>query len=147
MTAGPPRDDARWQPYDVNGDGKVTRAEFHAVRALCFVRYDQNGDGILTHAEIRRRLSGRKPEEFGAAIARLDRDGDGETTREEGEGESRRLFESSDTNGDGVIAGMELSALGTALQADLCQAFDRPQPNDTMRPRSAPRESRTPGGP
>jgi hypothetical protein len=42
MGPAQPREDGASKQYDVNGDGKVTRAEFLAVRALCFVRYDAN---------------------------------------------------------------------------------------------------------
>jgi Ca2+-binding EF-hand superfamily protein len=118
---GEMRENAGWKQYDVNGDGKVTRAEFLAVRSLCFVRYDANEDGVLAPAEIRRRLPDRLAEGLGAALARLDRDRDGEVSREEFDHENDRLFRFLDTNGDGVIAGMELTALTPALPGDICQ--------------------------
>jgi Ca2+-binding EF-hand superfamily protein len=139
MGPGQPREGA-WKPYDVNGDGKVTRAEFLAVRELCFVRYDGNGDGILTPAEIRRRLPGRPAEGLGAAVARMDRDRDGEISREEYEWESSRLFQLLDTNGDGVIAGMELSAFGAVSHSDLCQSSGPPQSYDSTGVPGAPRK-------
>lgn len=142
-----PREEGAWKQYDVNGDGKVTRAEFLAVRALCFVRYDANEDGVLAPAEIRRRLPGRLAEGLGAAVARMDRDGDGEISREEWDWESGRLFQFLDTNGDGVIAVMELSAFGTSLQADICQGSGGPQSGDATRPPGAPRKPEMPGGP
>jgi len=147
MAGGPPRKDEPWKQYDVSGDGKVTRAEFRAVRELCFVRYDRNGDGVLTQAEMRRHLADRAVEELGAAVARMDRDRDGEISREEFEWESRRSFEFLDTNGDGVIAGMELSAFGAASHSDLCQASGRPQSNDATKPPGAPRKPGSRSGP
>ena len=54
MGQPPSRFDGGWKAYDLNGDGRVTRAEFSAVRNLCFVRVDGNGDGLLT----RQRSSG-----------------------------------------------------------------------------------------
>jgi Ca2+-binding EF-hand superfamily protein len=105
----------------VNADGKVTRVEFLAVRGLCFVRYDSNEDSILTQAEMRRRLPDRLAEGLGAALARMDRDRDGEISRGEFDQESDRLFQFLDTNRDGVIAGMELTALSAVLSGDLCQ--------------------------
>jgi hypothetical protein len=110
----------------VNGNGKVTRAEFLAVREFCFVRYDANEDGVLAPAEIRRRLPGRPAEGLGAAVAGMDRDGDGEISREEWDWESGRLFQFLDTNSDGVITRMELTTLSAASSGDLCQPSGGP---------------------
>lgn len=143
---GLPREAETWKQYDANGDGKVTRAEFLAVRALCFVRCDGNGDGSLTQAEMRRCLAGRAPEDLGAAMARLDRDKDGEISLEEFERENRRLFELLDANGDGVIAGMELGNLTIRLAGDLCQPSGSPDAGDG-RGRGVPAGRPGPRGP
>lgn len=37
---------------DVNGDGKVTRAEFDANSRAMFARMDRNGDGVLSGNEL-----------------------------------------------------------------------------------------------
>jgi len=121
MGPGQPGDGGRWQPYDVNADGKVTRVEFLAVRGLCFIRYDSNEDSTLTQAEMRRRLPDRLAEGFGTAVARMDRDRDGEISRGEFDQESDRLFQFLDTNRDGVIAGMEVTALTSGPPGDICQ--------------------------
>ncbi len=121
MGPGQSGDGGRWQQYDVNADGKVTRVEFLSVRGLCFVRYDSNEDSILTQAEMRRRLPDRLAEALGAALARMDRDRDGEISRGEFDQESDRLFQFLDTNRDGVIAGMEMTGLTSGLPGDLCQ--------------------------
>lgn len=60
----------RWRGYkrramhrrpDLNGDGKVTRAEFDALGSLIFLRLDGDGDGAVTRKEMRqaRRYFGR----------------------------------------------------------------------------------------
>jgi len=147
MTGGLPREDETLKQYDVNGDGKVTRTEFLAARRLCFVRYDANEDAVLAPAEIRRRLPGRLTEELGVMMARMDRDQDGEVSREEFDHNSDRLFQFLDTNGDEVVAGMELSLFGTALHADLCQASCGPQSNDATKPPGAPRKPASRSGP
>lgn len=144
---GPPREDPTWKQYDVNGDGKFTRTEFLAARRLCFVRYDANEDAVLAPAEIRRRLPGRLAEGLGAVVARMDHDQDGDVSREEFDRDSDRLFQFLDTNGDGVIAGMELSAFGTVLHADLCQVSGGTRSNDAMKPPGAPRKPGTRSGP
>lgn len=38
---------------DLNGDGKVTRAEFDALGSLIFLRLDSDGDGAVTRKEMR----------------------------------------------------------------------------------------------
>jgi Ca2+-binding EF-hand superfamily protein len=108
----------------VNGDGKITRAEFMAVRAVCFVRYNASGDGYLTRAEIRHLLPPRLADRFEATFSRMDLDGDGQISREEFDRESDRLYRFLDTNGDGVIAGMELGSVNAALLGDICQFHD-----------------------
>ncbi len=44
----------RAKPFDLNGDGKVTRAEFENVRTNRFLRMDRSGDGIISYKEARR---------------------------------------------------------------------------------------------
>lgn len=122
---GPPRGGrggAGWTGYDLNGDWKVTRAEFSAVRNLCFVRVDANGDGLLTRGEIRRLREGRPGAPGGPASSRPDPDGEGDISREEYDRAGDGLWRLLDTNADGVLAGMELSGLSAAAQGDLCQS-------------------------
>ena len=119
--AGGARGAARPPQYDLNGDGKVTRQEFMAVRGLCFARYDGNGDGRLTRPEVQHLVPARLAERVETAFSRMDLDRDGEISRQEFDQESDRLFRMLDTNGDGVIAGMELAGATQVLAGDLCQ--------------------------
>lgn len=120
-----PPGEARTQ-YDLNGDGKITRAEFMAVRAVCFARYDASGDGFLTPAEVRHLFPPRLARRLDAAFTRMDLDGDGQISREEFDRESDRLFQFLDTTRDGVLAGMELGNVNSALLGDICQPTVRP---------------------
>ncbi len=44
----------RAKPFDLNGDGKVTYAEFNTERAHRYLRMDRNDDGFVTYNEARR---------------------------------------------------------------------------------------------
>ena len=126
MGQPPSRFDGGWKAYDLNGDGRVTRAEFSAVRNLCFVRVDGNGDGLLTRTEIQRLREGQPGAPGDPAAARPGRESEGDITREEYDRAGGSLWQFLDTNGDGLIAGMELTALSAALSRDLCQPSGGP---------------------
>ena len=108
-----------WKQYDLNGDGKITREEFMAARAVCFARHDTSGDGMLTRAEVKNSFPPQMADRIDAEFPRLDLDGDGLISREEFDRESDRLFRQLDTNGDGVIAGTELSTMTPAVLGDM----------------------------
>ena len=123
-----------WKQYDLNGDGKISRGEFMAVRAACFARYDAIGVGVVTRAEAQKVFPPQQAERIDAEFSRLDLDGDGLISREEFDRESDRLFRQLDTNGDGVIAGNELSNITPAVLGDLClETVGRP-PGSPGRP-------------
>jgi hypothetical protein len=117
---GPKGPQALWKEYDLNGDGRITRAEFMAVRGLCFARSDGNGDGVLTSGEIHKRAPSQPPERLSGAIAQLDLNRDGVISREEFDLDSDRLFRQLDTNGDGVLAGNELTNVTPEVLGPLC---------------------------
>lgn len=131
-----------WKQYDLNGDGKITRGEFMAVRALCFARYDANGYGTLTRVEVRKFSPRQSADRIEAAFSRLDVDGDGQISREEFDQGSDRLFRHVDTNGDGIIAGMELGNLNSVLLGDICQSPGAPESGE-----GRPRPGRGGAGP
>jgi Ca2+-binding EF-hand superfamily protein len=109
-----------WKQYDLNGDGKITRGEFMAVRAVCFARYDANGTGMLSRSEVKRFSSTQIADRIDVELSRLDLDGDGLISREEFDRDSDRMFRQLDTNGDGVIAGTELSNMIPSILGVLC---------------------------
>jgi len=123
-----------WRQYDLNGDGKITREEFMAARAVCFARYDTNGDGLLTRAEVKKFFPPPLQDRIDAAFLRLDLDGNGLISHEEFDQESDRQFRQLDTNGDGVIAGNELGNITPAVLGDMCfETYGRP-PGSPGRP-------------
>jgi hypothetical protein len=111
---------ALWKQYDLHGDGIITHAEFMAVRAVCFAKADTNGDGILTLAEVQRAAPAQPPEQVAAWVARLDVNHEGGISRDAFDRESDRLFRQLDTNGDGVLAGSELTHMTPAVLGPLC---------------------------
>ena len=123
-----------WKQYDLNGDGKITREEFMAARAVCFARYDTNGTGLLTRAGVKQFFPPPLADRIDAAFLRLDLDGDGLISREEFARESDRLFRQVDTNGDGVLAGTELNNVTPAVLGDLCSDTGGRPPGAPGRP-------------
>jgi len=121
---GPEGDRMGAGQYDLNGDGKISRAEFAAVRTLCFLRLDANGDSALTREEIQRTLRQPPARWLEETFARLDESGDGAIDRGEFDRGSDRLFQFADVNRDGMLAGMEPVGLASALAGDLCQRLE-----------------------
>ncbi len=111
---------AMWGRYDLNGEGKVSRAEFMAVRGVCFARYDATGDGLLTRAAIQRRFPANQAARIDAEFRRIDLDGNDLVSREEWDREGDRLFRQVDANHDGVLAGNELPNLGPGTLGIFC---------------------------
>src|SRR5215475_3787502 len=70
---------------DTNGDGVITREEFHAARERLFVRLDRNGDGFIDKDDLSGRLAGRQKaqERLAELVTQLDKDGDGRVSRAE----------------------------------------------------------------
>ena len=140
----PSRPEEAWKAYDLNGDGKVTRAEFAAVRNLCFVRADANGDGVLTRVEIQAVRGEPRGVSGTPTASRPGRDDESEITREEFDRAGDSLWRTLDSNGDTVIAGMELAGLSAAAQSDLCRPSVSP-PSRDGRAGPAPRGGPGPG--
>lgn len=88
------------QRLDLDGDGKVTRAEYEAPFALL----DTNKDGVIDQTELAAAPQGPGG---GGRLRRLDRDGDGKVSR----AEYAMIFDRLDTNKDGVVDASEVAAL------------------------------------
>lgn len=108
--------------YDTNRDGRVTRAEFDAVRLQRFRAADTNGDGVLSEdeyvAEFEGRLKrqyadeGRQPDtayensikQAHVRFSIVNRARDGRFTPAEDAAIADRTFKGLDTNNDGTVS-------------------------------------------
>jgi len=98
------------QRYDKNGDGSVDKSEFAHERR--FKEIDADGNGVLSRAEVEQSLDKVRSEQSLDFIERFDLDRDGKVTREEFTGPAR-VFESKDSNFDGVIDESDLTKTST----------------------------------
>ena len=97
------------QAADANDDGDVTRDEFQAFRAKQFPRLDRNKDGAVSIADVPARLQNRVRDkvENGDVIAGFDLDGDKQVSRKEFESGPTKIFDTYDTDKNGIISGVE----------------------------------------
>ena len=104
--------------YDLDGDGKVTPAEFRAVQVEQTMKLDRDKDGRVTREETRaletmaKTLGGQKA---GARIATLwrlaDANNDGAITRAEAAAAADRRFPVYDLDKNGALSAVELEAV------------------------------------
>jgi Ca2+-binding EF-hand superfamily protein len=100
---------ARFAALDHDGDGRLSRAEWHASQEL-FSRFDVNRDNFLSRAEFTADTDADREDRF----ADLDTNRDGRLTRGEWHG-SAAVFDALDANRDGVLTRAE--AIGTESSA------------------------------
>lgn len=100
--------------YDTNGDGKVDKAEFQAVRDAHFQRTDENNDGKLTEQEyvleFEDRLDAQYEKTYQGQVKQtyvrfgvLDKNEDQQVTFNEYMQSGFNAFSRHDTSGDGII--------------------------------------------
>lgn len=111
--------DAFVRESDMDGDGRVTSAEFAAARAAKHRTFDLDGDGKVSEADYVGEFTGRMgkkakiPEgQLKQAHVRfgvLDTDKDGNLTLAEFNASGERMFAKLDSNGDGVVDAKDTS--------------------------------------
>lgn len=100
--------------FDLDGDGRVDRAEFDRARAGQFARTDADGDGVLERdeylAEFEDRLDRRiatlgdgSDRQTRVRFGALDADKDGRMTFAEYQVSGKRLFDGADRDKDGMV--------------------------------------------
>jgi Ca2+-binding EF-hand superfamily protein len=104
---------------DTNGDGVITREEFHAARERLFARLDRNGDGFIDKEDMSGRLAGRQKaqERLAELVTELDKDGDGRVSRSEFVDGPTPLFDRADTDHNGELSKDEVAAVKQKLAA------------------------------
>ncbi len=114
----PARDTSARQPWmkvhgkemDANGDGTLTQAELIAEVEKVFVGYDKNKDGKLIRDEYEG--AGGVRSAMGGFVKQhaqeIDVDGNGIITKDELTATATRMFDRTDVNRDGKLAGDEL---------------------------------------
>lgn len=96
---------------DLNGDGKVSLAEFTLGRQVEFVRIDFNADGLVNEAEYLGEFEGR-------LMQRISKTADAEKRREELQRQMRQAkvrFGVLDTDKNGSISLEEFQAAGMRM--------------------------------
>jgi hypothetical protein len=97
---------------DTNGDGVITREEFHAARDQLFGRLDRNGDGYIDRNDLSGRRAGRQKaqERLADLVAQLDVDADGRVSKAEFVNGPTPLFDRADTDRNGELSQDEVRA-------------------------------------
>jgi len=102
---------------DTNGDGVITREEFHAARERAFSKLDRNGDGYIDKDDLSGRLAGRQKaqERLAQLVTQLDKDGDGRVSKAEFVDGPTPLFDRADTDHNGELSRDEVAAMKKKL--------------------------------
>ncbi|WP_181708322.1 EF-hand domain-containing protein [Chthonobacter rhizosphaerae] len=90
--------------YDTNKDGKVTQEEIDAVQAQRFTTAAGANGQSMSIQQFEQLYNAEHRERMVRAFQRLDRDGDGQVTREEFDRRTAGLVARMDRDGDGALA-------------------------------------------
>ncbi len=122
QTAAPQAAQALFQKADVDGDGRLTRAEFDAARQGRFAQADADHDGRLAMTELRalRPEGASQPQRRPSMdqiqkLRAIDRNGDRAIDAAEFRAIGDERFASVDRNRDGSIGRDEIAELARGL--------------------------------
>lgn len=94
---------------DTNGDGVISRDEFHDVLAARWKHIDRNADGYLDEDDFPAGAAMRARTQL-AQISDLDANGDGRISKGEVLNRLSSGFAQADANADGVLSPAEIEA-------------------------------------
>jgi hypothetical protein len=98
--------------YDTNDDGKLTQAEIDAARQANLTKFDSDANGALTLAEYQALWADAMRRAMVRQFQAHDADGDGSITVEEFTVRFADVVETLDRNGDGELTRDELRRHG-----------------------------------
>jgi Ca2+-binding EF-hand superfamily protein len=107
---------------DADKDGKVTKAEIEAFKAVRFAQADANKDGSLSPEEMSAAhdsmMAQHKADREAKMFKRMDKDGNGLISQDEmpSPPNADKMFDRMDTDGDGAISQAELDAAKKKMQ-------------------------------
>lgn len=120
--SGPAMVEALFGRADLNNDGLLSPAEFHAAREDLFALADANDDGRLTLSEARAlrsvgesRERRRPSREAIQSLRRIDRNNDRAIDIGEFRALGAQRFAAADLDRDGYIARGEIAAFGRSM--------------------------------
>ncbi len=106
---------ALFEKADADGDGKVTKEEFAALRGDRFGDMDADGDGVVSKDELIAKAMERAERRAEHMLERMDENEDGAISADEfaalSEKRGGRMFERIDANGDGAIDKAEVEEM------------------------------------
>ncbi len=89
--------------FDVDKDGKITRAEFDEIRGNLFSGADADGNSTISIEEFVTVWQEMNSDRITRSFQKLDADGDLSVTQEEYAARSGNFVKKHDRNGDGVV--------------------------------------------
>lgn len=89
--------------FDTNDDGRITQEEIDAAQTERFAAGNADGNQTMSIEEFEPLFNREHREQMVRAFQRLDRDGDGQVTREEFDSRTAGLVQRMDRNGDGAL--------------------------------------------
>ncbi len=124
--------------FDVDKDGKITRAEFDEVRAQAFGGADADSNNAITLEEFATIWQDLNSRRMTRGFQRLDSDGNLSVTQEEYAARSKDFVEKHDRNGDGVVTKADRRGKHKGKHRSMKQRGKKGEPRKTGAQEAAP---------